>query len=53
MRPSIEFAFLEADVVWCLKESSVSIRVFFTCGFFQFYSLPCVVSHCVGEDMRY
>ena len=38
MRPSIEFAFLDADSVWCLKG---------TCGFFQFYSLSCVVSHCV------
>ena len=26
MRPSIEFAFLDADVVWCLKESSLSIH---------------------------
>ena len=26
MRPSIEFAFLDADAVWCLKESSLSIH---------------------------
>ena len=47
MRPSIEFAFLDADVVLCLKESSLSIQVLCTCGFFQFYSLSCVVSHCI------
>ena len=26
MRPSIEFAFLDADAVWCLNESSLSIH---------------------------
>ena len=24
MRPSIEFAFLDADAVWCLNESSIT-----------------------------
>ena len=26
MRPSIEFVFLDADAVWCLNESSLSIH---------------------------
>ena len=26
MRPSIEFAFLDVEAVWCLKESSLSIH---------------------------
>ena len=26
MRPSVEFAFVDADALWCLKESSLSIH---------------------------
>ena len=38
MRPSIEFVFLDADAVWCLKESSLSIHTpkSFSRGFFWF-----------------
>ena len=49
MRPSIEFAFLVATDVGCMKDSSLSIHMpksFFTCGF-RFYTLFGVVSHCV------
>ena len=51
MRPSIEFAFLDGDAVWCLNESSLSIPTpksfSHVVSSSTFYSLSCVVSHCV------
>ena len=47
MRPSIEFSFLDADAVWCLNESSLSIHTPKSFSHVFFYSLSCVISHCV------
>ena len=49
MRPSIEFAFLDADAGWCLKESSLSIHTPFSHVVSSSFTV-CPVwldSHCV------